>query len=200
MVDLNIIKIMNYTYLIRFKPTGQLYYGSRTKKGGSETDLWSTYFTSSKKVHSLLKEYGPNAFEYEIRKRFETKAQTLLWEKKFLERVNARYDPKWLNQAANSSDFTNKGHTPETRKKLSEAGKRRRHSPETLLKLKASKQTPEFKEAVAKAGRSGKNLNRDADYRKKMSEALSGRKLSPEHRSKIAEANRRRARKNLEGL
>lgn len=183
---------MPYTYLVTFKQTGQLYYGSRTKNGCEESDLWSTYFTSSKVIRSLIKLHGKEAFDYEIRQRFDTREEALAWETKFLNKVHAKSSRQWLNQAANSPDFHIKFHTEETKRKLSEAGKRRRHSPETIDKIKASRKDHKFIEAMRKAGRSGKNLNRDSEYRNKMSAALTGRKLSPEHRARIGDANRHR--------
>jgi len=59
-----------YTYLITNKITHQFYYGSRYQniklKRTPEQDLWIFYFTSSKEVKKLLKEYNKDLFEISI--------------------------------------------------------------------------------------------------------------------------------------
>ena len=59
-----------YVYYIRHLPTGQYYYGARYKHINNnvlpEDDLWKCYFTSSKKVKTLRKEYGNESFECKI--------------------------------------------------------------------------------------------------------------------------------------
>ena len=62
--------ITPYVYLIKNNITGQFYYGSRARnirlKKLPEEDLWITYFTSSKKVKSLIEQYGKDSFGVEI--------------------------------------------------------------------------------------------------------------------------------------
>lgn len=59
-----------YTYLVRNKITGQFYYGFRCRniklKRTPEQDLWVNYFTSSKKIINLIKDYGKDSFETQI--------------------------------------------------------------------------------------------------------------------------------------
>lgn len=59
-----------YVYYIRHKLTGKFYYGARYKHIRKniipEDDLWKIYFTSSKRVFELRKEYGNDSFEYSI--------------------------------------------------------------------------------------------------------------------------------------
>jgi hypothetical protein len=56
-----------YVYYIKNKVTGQYYYGSRTanvkRKRPPSLDLWICYFTSSKTVKNLIKQYGKQIFE-----------------------------------------------------------------------------------------------------------------------------------------
>ena len=47
-----------YTYLLTHVQTGKKYYGVRFAKGCNPSDLFITYFTSSKYVKSLIEEYG----------------------------------------------------------------------------------------------------------------------------------------------
>jgi hypothetical protein len=57
----------SYTYLIKNRITNQFYYGSRCKnvklKRSPEDDLWIYYFTSSKKIKSLITEFGKDSFD-----------------------------------------------------------------------------------------------------------------------------------------
>lgn len=98
-------QIKPYTYLIKFKPTGQVYYGSRVKnvrlKRTPEEDLMKHYFTSCKTIKKLVKEFGIDNFEWEIRKTFENINEAARWEQKVLQRMNVVKDPRWFNQNAN---------------------------------------------------------------------------------------------------
>lgn len=152
-----------FTYVVKFKPTGQIYYGSRTKQGCQPTDLWTSYYTSSKVVRQLIDEHGKDAFEVEIRKTFSTKEQALLWEHRVLRRVDAARNPLYLNKnngdrkfygggvpkgfrhsedarrrmSINSSGEKNpnwgKTFSEETRRKISEAAKKRKDTLEMRL-------------------------------------------------------------------
>lgn len=86
-----------FTYRVRFIPTGEYYYGVRYAKNCNPSDLWTKYFTSSKKVKNLIKKYGKDSFEYEIRKIFNTSEDAILWE----HRVNSRTKiwPNYLNES-----------------------------------------------------------------------------------------------------
>ena len=87
-----------YTYLIKFKTTGQLYYGAKTAKGCHPCQLWVRYFTSSKIVKKLIKEYGKESFEIISIKLHETKEDCLKWEELYLISVNGGYNPQYLNR------------------------------------------------------------------------------------------------------
>jgi hypothetical protein len=134
-----------YTYLIRFKPTLQLYYGAKTAKGCHPDQLWIKYFTSSKVVKRLIKEYGKDAFEIVHIKLHETKEDALKWEELYLTSVDAGYNREYLNRHNGSKNFTQSGKHPsrETLNKLSKStsgenngffGKN--HSEETLKIMK----------------------------------------------------------------
>ena len=48
-----------YTYLIKHRPTGKVYYGYRSaNKVEPVEDLWKKYFTSSPKIQQLIEETG----------------------------------------------------------------------------------------------------------------------------------------------
>jgi hypothetical protein len=85
-----------YTYLIGWSKHQKYYYGARWAKNCNPSDLWKTYFTSSKKVFEFRKEYGdPDIIQ--IRKTFATKDQVRLWEHKVLRRIGVKNNEKWLN-------------------------------------------------------------------------------------------------------
>lgn len=155
-----------YTYLIKFKPTGQVYYGSRTAKDCHPDELWVKYFTSSPTIKALRNEYGDDAFEYEVRKIFETKKDCLVWESKVLVKFNARKNPMWLNKHNSDGKFTAPGlpHTKESRLKMSRVQKGRKKSPEHMEKLRQ-----------LSIGRKASN-----ETRKKMSIAHKGKIQDPE--------------------
>jgi hypothetical protein len=96
-----------FTYLIKCIPTGELYYGVRYAKGCQPLDLWSTYFTSSKKLSQRLEIFGKDAFEYSVRKTFDCAHKSRLWEHKVLKRLNVVNNPKWLN-TTNGVAFKNR--------------------------------------------------------------------------------------------
>lgn len=204
-----------FTYIITFLPTGQKYYGVRTKRGCHPTQLWNSYFTSSKVVHQLIEQHGCDAFEVEIRKTFSTKEQALLWEHRFLKKVNAARNPKFLNQnngdrkfygggvpkgfrhsddarrrmSINSSGEKNpnygKKFSEETRRKISESHKGKKHSVESLHKM-----------SLAQKGQNNPNYGKKFHWwndgiRNKLVEECpgegwtKGRLWSPGHREKM---------------
>jgi hypothetical protein len=97
---------MEYCYLITFKPTGQMYLGSRTAKDADPEEFWNknhknAYFTSSKVVHRLIKEFGEDSFEINPLKLFPDggayEHETML-----LQEMNLKDDINWLNRSNNT--------------------------------------------------------------------------------------------------
>lgn len=78
-----------YTYFVLHIPTGLKYYGSKYGKGADPNTFWKSggYFTSSVKVKNLLNEYGIESFKAEVRKVFESPAQALNYEYRFLKKL-----------------------------------------------------------------------------------------------------------------
>lgn len=88
-----------YCYLLGWSILNKWYYGSefgfRTKIA-NPTNLWSTYFTSSKHVKEFVKIYGePDIIQ--IRKIFTTDKETISWEYRVLRKLKVRNNNKWLN-------------------------------------------------------------------------------------------------------
>jgi hypothetical protein len=97
-----------YTYLIKFLPTNQIYYGVRYAKNCHPSDLFVTYFTSSNEICNLLQTYGVENFKCYIRKTFKTSEQARLWESKVLKRINAAQHPKFINKCNGSAPSSEK--------------------------------------------------------------------------------------------
>jgi hypothetical protein len=96
-----------FTYVITHIPTGKRYYGARYSIHCKPEDLWSKYFTSSQAVHNLIKEYGKQSFNINIRKVFTSVSKCRDWESRFLYKINARFNPEWINAHNGGSNFYN---------------------------------------------------------------------------------------------
>jgi hypothetical protein len=153
-----------YTYLIKFKPTGQCYYGSRFKNVrlgiNPEDDLMINYSTSSKYIRSLIDEHGLDAFDWEVRKTFDTPEQATNWESRVLKRCRVLESNKWLNQNVSGHILL----TEEGRKKISDFHKGKAKSEEHKKNLSESQK-----------GKPKKNSkNQTTEYRALMSQLKSG--------------------------
>jgi hypothetical protein len=113
-----------FAYCITFISTGKRYYGVRytEKEVAHPSQLWTTYFTSSKIIADLIEEYGEDSFTFKVRKTFKTRAEALSWENKFLTRINAAKHPEWLNGHNGGTTFCD---TPESIQKAKDTKKRR---------------------------------------------------------------------------
>ena len=73
------------------------YYGSRYARKCHPDDLWTSYFTSSRHVKKFREEHGePNIVQ--VRRTFQTKKETTIWESKVLRRLRVVKDKRWLNK------------------------------------------------------------------------------------------------------
>jgi len=94
-----------YTYHLYHKTTDRHYYGARYKQGCHPTDLWTSYFSSSTVVHQLIEEYGQDSFVVSVRKMFETAEEAIRWETRFLTKVDAQHNDKWINRHNGRTNF-----------------------------------------------------------------------------------------------
>jgi hypothetical protein len=158
-------KIKPYTYLVKFKPTGKVYYGSRcqnvTKFNRTPAeDFWNHYTTSSENINNLIIEHGKDAFEYEIRRTFDTVEEMADWETRVLtrSRVLERQD-RWMNGNVAG------------KKILTEAGVRA-----ISATHKDKPKTEEHKKNLSLSQKGiAKNYIQTAEHRRKNSEANSGK-------------------------
>lgn len=114
-----------YTYFIKWSKTGIQYYGVRYCRNCCPSDLWTTYFTSSKYVKEYRKLHGePDIIQ--IRKVFDTKEKAIIFESKFLKKVNAvkrndflnKTDGKAISYNSHPKGMLGKKHTSATKEKM----------------------------------------------------------------------------------
>jgi len=191
--ELRYIMTLSYTYLIKC-PNGKSYYGYRSaNKTSPEEDLWKVYFTSSKLVKELREQYSDDEFIATVDKTFTSADGARAYEENFLRKNNCVRSDEWLNRGNAGKDFFTKGHSDETRRKLSEAAKRRTRSDEHRRKLSeaAKNKSAEHRRKLSEAAK-GRKLSDET--KRKLSEINRGKKLSDEHRRKISEAGKKRWR------
>ena len=187
-----------FTYRITFNPTGQSYYGVRTRKNCHPNELWTRYFTSSKQVKQLIAEFGTSAFDFEIRKTFNTKQDAILWEHRVLTRLDVVNNNNWLNENIGGKLFVSKDTLTEEHKRkvaLSQLGKKRKpYSEDHKRKISEAKKgkpppnkgkpmSEEQKQLMSKIRTGTKS---SAETRAKISAGGMGRVQSPETREKMA--------------
>ena len=184
-------EIKPYTYLVKFKPTGKIYYGSRcqnyTKFNRTPAeDFWVIYTTSSKTINNLIDEYGKDAFEYEIRRTFDSVEEMAAWETKVLDRcrVLERQDI-WMNSnVAGKKILTEAGAkvisaTHKDKPKTEEHKRNLSLSQKGKPKLNSKNQTPEYRALMSKLksgegnGRYGKEVSEKT--RQRISDAKKGK-------------------------
>lgn len=75
---------------------------SDSPKKSHPSELWRTYFTSSKHVKEFRRINGePDVIE--IRKLFDCKEKAVLWESKVLKKMDVIHNDKWLNRTDNEA-------------------------------------------------------------------------------------------------
>ena len=109
-----------FTYVITHILSGRRYYGCRYKKGCTPSDLWHTYFTSSKYIKDLIRTDTSASFTVEVRKIFQSIDKCLEWEHRVLRKLNAKDNPHWFNEHNGGKKFSNTIlASDETREKMS---------------------------------------------------------------------------------
>lgn len=98
-----------YTYYLYHIPTGKHYYGVQFGQSADPSNLWNTYFTSSTRVHKLIEDYGKESFIASVRKTFQIPEQAIKWERKFLNRIDAKNRSEWINCHNSDGQYVNKG-------------------------------------------------------------------------------------------
>jgi hypothetical protein len=97
---------MAFTYLITHIASGKRYYGSKFSKGCDPSCLGVTYFGSSNYLNADIKQFGVDAFTYEVRKIFSSREACLKWEVTVLRRMKVVGKSElWYNRTAGGFKF-----------------------------------------------------------------------------------------------
>jgi hypothetical protein len=125
-----------YFYIIKHIKSGKYYAGCKINSSADPCNLMTEegYKTTSKVVKKLIEKDGINSFLVLKIKVFENGKQALIYENRFLKKVNAAENEKFLNLHNGGKDFVNKGGY-----KLSESTKNKMKKPkskETIQKQK----------------------------------------------------------------
>lgn len=142
---------MAYTYLIGWSKYNKFYYGVRFSKKSDPSELWVSYYTSSKHVKSFAKLNGdPDIIE--IRKIFKEVNKARLWEEKVLRRMKVIEKDNWINKTNNRSidllysthfgeknGMFGKKHSEQKKLLMSLAANGRKDSPETKRKKRIAR-------------------------------------------------------------
>lgn len=180
---------INYTspffYVILHNPSNRYYAGYCSAKGYCNSEKFMTergYKTSSKLVNDLILLDGLNSFSIEKIRHFETASHARLYESRFLCKVNAMRNIKFINQSNGGRNFYCKGHTIKTKLLLSELSKRpRRLSEEGRIRLstanKGLKRSEESRNKMRKP--------KSTEHRKNIGLSSKGRKWSESAKNKV---------------
>jgi len=117
-----------FTYIIEHIPSYRLYfgckYGKRVIKECDSLILMTEegYQTSSKAIKELIKEYGIDSFRILYIRHYMTEQEVRIAESKFLHTVNAKNNPRYINNSNGNEGFYRNGpHSEESKKKMSNA-------------------------------------------------------------------------------
>lgn len=196
-----------YTYLIGWSGFNKWYYGcqySNSKQRGiaHPSNLWNTYFTSSRYVEDFREQYGdPDIIE--VRKVFNEAQKAIRWEQRVLSKLNLAKRSEWLNKHNGGEKFyvdeivaykisnSLKGKilTDETKEKLRRANLGKKQSLETIekriTKIKGRKKLPHTKEAKLKISKSLRGKMHTEEHKEKIRLKMIGRKFSEETKEKM---------------
>jgi hypothetical protein len=178
-------KMNHYVYRITNKVEQKHYYGVRGCNVEPTLDLGIKYFSSStdKDFRDDQKNH-PENYKYKIVRICSNREEAGALEKKLHEKFNVGINESFYNRAKQTStgfDFSGVKHTPEAKRKMSEA-KKGENNPNF-----GTTQTPEHRQKLSEAN---KGKKRTPETRQKMSEAAKGVPKSDEHRQKISEAQK----------
>lgn len=174
-----------YTYLITNKITNEYYYGYRCRnialKRTPEEDFWIHYFTSSKRVKTLIEKYSKDSFDACILLKDENYEKCYFHEQELI--LQNIKDPLCLNTYCRQNgtwSFAGRSHLPSTKAAISNimAG-RTGHNKGKPSPRRGKKSSLETREKISKS-LSGKN---NPNYGKKPS-AKTKEKMSMARRGK----------------
>ena len=90
-----------FTYIIGWSKHKKFYYGAKYAQGCHPSDLWESYFTSSKYVKEFREQNGePDIIK--IHRTFSDKHSCVSFENKYLNRIDAKNSQLFLNKSYES--------------------------------------------------------------------------------------------------
>lgn len=175
-----------YGYLIGWPVQNLWYIGVRYSRGCTPSDLWVSYFTSSKEVKAAREEHGEPSVVRVLRT-FASGEEATVWETRILRRLKAAHSPHWLNLSYGGGEFLNTTEKAKERLRQAWTDERRAaakgfrpgysHSEETRAKIGAAS-------ALRPSVNKGKTLSEE--HRNNLRLANLGRTPSPEARAKMS--------------
>jgi hypothetical protein len=175
---------MPYLYAIGWTALDKWYLGCRYAPHSDPSDLWVSYFTSSKVVAEYRKLYGDPDHKEILAT--GTREEILGAEQSYLAEWNLHKDPRWLNQSIGGERFYSTG-------PLDPAMVERR-----AKSLRGQKRTDEQRARMSKAAEGRAPYNKGRNITEKHRQALIGIKRKPrpphssETRAKLSAARRAR--------
>ena len=135
-----------YVYKIRHIPSGQYYFGFRKAhikvNRTPEQDFLIYYYSSSKVIRSMIKEYGINQFDCSIIYQDTNSNEAFWYEQDLIKRhwndplmINKQYRDRFSSKGV----FLSKGHTTESKLKISKAHKGKIILKESIEKMVATR-------------------------------------------------------------
>lgn len=188
----------NYVYRITNKIQNKHYYGVRTSKITPKLDLGIKYFSSSTdKEFKLDQKENPLDYKYKIVRVFNTRKEAAELEIKLHKKFNVGINEFFYNKAIQTStgfDVTGISHSDETKQKISEVQKGKKHSEEVKEKLRKPK-SEEIKQKMSNSRKGKKHTEetkeklrkpKSEEHKQKISEARVGMVLTEEHKKNMS--------------
>ena len=162
-----------YTYILEWTKQNKRYIGVRWASGCHPSDLWSEYFTSSSYVREFTQLYG-NPDIILVDQIFTTPQEAMERERFLLKQYNVPFNKDFLNKGVQGFYDPD---DPDIRKRMSEAQRTKKISPESLASLRDK--VRKFHTGRVRSEQGCENI----------SKALKGKPKSPEHAAKCRVAN-----------
>lgn len=164
------------------------YYGVQWKLGCSPSNLWTTYFTSSKHVKAFRAQHGePDIIS--IRKTFSSSADARVHESKVLKRMHCGSRVDFLNVTEQPCPSFRRKHSEESKAKMRASAPRLPRPPEVRAKIGAAhKGKPKSPESVEKMRQSLTGIKHTEQSKANMAASRIGLKATDSHRANIAAA------------
>lgn len=200
-----------YFYIIEHIPSNKYYAGCKINSTANSSNLMTDYGyqTTSKIVKELIKKDGLKSFKILKIKHFETAEKTLYYESKFLKKVNAAENLKFLNLHNGGKNFVNKGgyilsqntknkmRKPKSKETIEKQNKekmnRSKEVYERMVETRRKKGIPwisiEQKEKIKEFNKKYWNQKNKEEQKNRMIEYYKNNPVSEETRNKLKELN-----------